>query len=445
MDEDRARFLAEWYGAGEAETSAEQADPAGTGCISSQIPPSRPDGSLAAGDVPRKRRAAVRAAGICFLAVLVIAASALLFSGGSYVPHGGSPDEPEQYADYREYFEHYYENAASSAGEIKLPEAETGTGVTLTLTPRPEGGALDLAGVYERCSSSVVAITSSAGDGRYIWGSGIIMTADGYILTNAHVLEGAVESTVTLWDDREYEARLVGADSASDLAVIKINAVGLPAAEFCADAVSVGEAVAAIGNPLGPELRGTMTDGIISALSRDISYTNHPMTLIQTNVAINEGNSGGPLLNMYGQVVGMTSMKLVSAYARSSIDGIGFAIPVETMKSVADALIAEGRVSGRAALGVTVGPIPADAADYFGIPDGLYVSAVTPGSDAAKKGVVPGDIIVSVDGEHVSEIGELSAIISGKGPGGTVSLDIYRYGGEDVYLDVELMDSAELY
>ena len=290
-----------------------------------------------------------------------------------------------------------------------------------------------------------MAITSSAGDGRYIWGSGIIMTADGYILTNAHVLESAVESTVTLWDDREYEARLVGADSASDLAVIKINAVGLPAAEFCADAVSVGEAVAAIGNPLGPELRGTMTDGIISALSREISYTNHPMTLIQTNVAINEGNSGGPLLNMYGQVVGMTSMKLVSAYARSSIDGIGFAIPVETMKSVADALIAEGRVSGRAALGVTVGPIPADAADYFGIPDGLYVSAVTPGSDAAEKGVVPGDIIVSVDGEHVSEIGELSAIISGKGPGGTVSLDIYRYGGEDVYLDVELMDSAELY
>ena len=208
--------------------------------------------------------------------------------------------------------------------------------------------------MYDRCANSVVAITSYAGDGVYMWGSGIIMTSDGYILTNAHVLEGAAESTVTLWDDREYSASLVGSDSASDIAVIKINAVGLTPAEFCADTVRVGEAVAAIGNPLGPELRGTMTNGIISALSRDISYTNHPMTLIQTNVAINEGNSGGPLLNMYGQVVGMTSMKLVSAYTSSSIDGIGFAIPVDTIKQIADTLIENGRVVGRPALGLSL-------------------------------------------------------------------------------------------
>ena len=205
--------------------------------------------------------------------------------------------------------------------------------------------------------------------------------------------------------------------------------------------MTVGEAVAAIGNPLGPELRGTMTNGIISALSRDISYTNHPMTLIQTNVAINEGNSGGPLLNMYGQVVGITSMKLVSSYAGSSIDGIGFAIPVETIKEVADALIRDGRVLGRPALGVTVGAVPAKAAEYYDIPDGLYVISVNPGSGAEAVGVRRGDIVVSADGEHVSEIGDLAAVIDRKEIGQTVSLELYR-DGEMLYVDVELSESA---
>lgn len=460
MNEDKNRRLAEWYGTGESQNPVGQnREPDGTASFSSQIPPRRPSGSSPTWREPywsencephepdsKRRHTGARIAGVCLLLVLVIAATALLFSGDSigFVKPPASTDAPENYEDYRDYFAHYYDSAASQSAETTLPRAQTGTGVTLETTPRPEDGELDLSGVYDRCANSVVAITSYAGDGVYMWGSGIIMTSDGYILTNAHVLEGAAESTVTLWDDREYSASLVGSDSASDIAVIKINAVGLTPAEFCADTVRVGEAVAAIGNPLGPELRGTMTNGIISALSRDISYTNHPMTLIQTNVAINEGNSGGPLLNMYGQVVGMTSMKLVSAYTSSSIDGIGFAIPVDTIKQIADTLIENGRVVGRPALGITVGTMPGNVAKYYEIPDALFVSAVAPGSDAAAKGVQVGDIIVSADGEHMSETGDLSAVVDAKEVGQTVSLEIYRPEGT-VYINVELMETADLY
>lgn len=184
---------------------------------------------------------------------------------------------------------------------------------------------------------------------------------------------------MTLWDDREFEAKLVGMDGVSDLAVLKIEAEGLSPAEFCSDQVSVGDAVAAIGNPLGAELRGTLTDGIISAISRDISYNNHSMTLLQTNAAINDGNSGGPLINMHGQVVGITNMKMKAANSSATgIEGIGFAIPVSTIKTVVDELISEGVVTGRPAVGITVGQIPDSAASYFEIPEGLYVSAVTP-------------------------------------------------------------------
>lgn len=461
MDEDKSRRLSEWYGTGQDADPAgyETSGPDGAAFNSSQIPPRRSsglspqwrepydtEGEASSENAPKGRKhMGARIAGVCALVIVVIAASALLFSGGGFTLPAAS-DSPGYAEDYREYFSEYYDSTgAASSWESSLPRAETGTGVTVELTPNPGGEALSLSEVYDKCSDSVVAITSLAGEGQYIWGSGIIMTPDGYILTNAHVLEGATESTVTLWDDREYTASLVGVDSASDLAVIKIDVAALPAAEFCSDTVSVGEAVAAIGNPLGPELRGTMTDGIISAISRDITYTGHPMTLIQTNVAINEGNSGGPLLNMYGQVVGMTSMKLVSAYAGSSIDGIGFAIPVDTIKSVADELIASGRVLGRPALGITVGAIPDAAAEHYDIPAGLYVSAMAPGSDAAAKGVVVGDIIVSADGEHVDETSDLSAVVADKEVGQVVSLEIYCYGGEMAYIDVELMENSDLY
>ena len=147
----------------------------------------------------------------------------------------------------------------------------------------------------------------------------------------------------------------------------------------------MGDKVAAIGNPLGETFRMTLTDGIISAIERGISYNGHSMTLLQTNTAINEGNSGGALFNMYGQVIGVTNMKMMSSY--SSIEGIGFAIPSSTVATVVDSLVKYGEVIGRAAIGITVGPVPQNAMSYYSLPEGLYVSAVNENSDAAAKGI----------------------------------------------------------
>ena len=443
MNEDRLSRLAEWYGAGGRASVGPDGGSGGPGPISTPTPPCPPSDSA-----PRRKRrsghAGARAAGLCALLVVIIAATALLFSGDSR--QSAAEGGPGSYGDYRDYFAEYYDvGAEESRPAPEIRRAETGLGVAVPTAARAQEGGYDLSGLYEACSRSVAALTCSDGSGRYSWGSGVIMTEDGYIVTNAHILAGMADCTVTLWDDREYPAALVGSDNASDVAIIKIDCSGLPAAAFCADEVRVGEAVAAIGNPLGPELRGTLTNGIVSGLSREMSYTGHPMDLIQTNVAINEGSSGGALFNMYGQVVGITSMKLVSTYAASNIEGIGFAIPVETIKSVGDSLLENGRVTGHPARGITVGEMPGEAAEDFAITKRLYVTAVAEGSDAEAKGVQVGDILVSADGRHVSETEELSAVIDAKSAGDAVSLELYRYGGDMVYADVTLMESSDIY
>ena len=292
---------------------------------------------------------------------------------------------------------------------------------------------------------AVVGITAMVPDGSgYFWGTGIILTEDGYIVTNTHILDGTDSVTVTLWDDRELEAKLVGADNVSDLAVLKVEAEGLTPAEFCGTAVSVGDAVAALGNPLGEELRGTLTDGIISAINRDVSYNSHSMTLLQTNAAINEGNSGGPLLNMYGQVVGITNMKMMGTSAYSAIEGIGFAIPTSTIQEVVNQLLRNGRVTGRAAIGVTIGPIPEDAAAAYSLPDGLYVVSVAEGSDAAAKGLAEGDVITAIDGQGVTTTAQVGEIIAGLEVGDTITMTVYR-NGETFDVEVALVETSDIY
>lgn len=456
MNEENESRNAQWYdtscGAAHPESQI-QTQPAAAAPHPTQLPPRRSAGEVPAGEGSGKRgHGSLRAVAVCLLAVVLIAATSLAFSGGGeggrvswpQLSTGGEPSF-EDYDDYREFFNGYYENTSGSLGGSSIPRAEAAGELRLEPVPEPETEELTYQEIYEKCSPSVVGITAMVSDMSYYWGTGIVISEDGYIATNAHIIEGAYSATVTLWNDREYEALLVGIDSVSDLAVLKIEAEGLTAAEFCSAQVSVGDSVVAIGNPLGAELRGTMTDGIISAISRDIPYNNHSMTLLQTNAAINDGNSGGPLINMHGQVVGITNMKMKAATSSATaIEGIGFAIPVKTIASVVDELIASGSVSGRPALGVTVGVIPASAAEYFGIPEGLYVIGVADGSDAKTKGIRQGDIIVEVNGDEVYDTEDLSRAISEYDVGTLMTLKIYR-DGETMFVNVELVETSDIY
>ena len=421
-----------------------------------QIPPQRagghpPESGAAPTAAPRRGRAGVRAVAIGLICLVVIAASSLIFTqdrAAEPTPPAEqtAPSQPGGFDDYRDFFDHYYDASNTITGENDIPRAELEPDVRLTTAPVPdETEELTLRELYERCIPSVVGITAMVPDGSgYFWGTGIILTEDGYIVTNTHILDGTDSVTVTLWDDRELEARLVGADNVSDLAVLKVEAEGLTPAEFCGTAVSVGDAVAALGNPLGEELRGTLTDGIISAINRDVSYNSHSMTLLQTNAAINEGNSGGPLLNMYGQVVGITNMKMMGTSAYSAIEGIGFAIPTSTIQEVVNQLLRNGRVTGRAAIGVTIGPIPEDAAAAYSLPDGLYVVSVAEGSDAAAKGLAEGDVITAIDGQGVTTTAQVGEIIAGLEVGDTITMTVYR-NGETFDVEVALVETSDIY
>ena len=421
-----------------------------------QIPPQRAGGhppENGAGQKPAPRgRSSIRAVAVCVICLVVIVASSLIFtqdrSESAVLPTAGAaePSAPGGYDDFREFFDNCYDASNTISGENDIPRAELAPGVTLTTEPVPDPSEeLTLQEIYTNCAPSVVGITATVPDETgYYWGTGIIMTEDGYIVTNTHILDGTSAVTVTLWDDRQFEAKLVGADNVSDISVLKIEAEGLTPAEFCGTAVSVGDRVAALGNPLGEELRGTLTDGIISAINRDVSYNSHSMTLLQTNAAINEGNSGGPLLNMYGQVVGITNMKMMSNSIYSSIEGIGFAIPTSTIQEVVNQLLRNGRVTGRAAIGVTIGPIPQDAAEAYSLPSGLYVVSVAEGSDAAAKGITEGDVLTAIDGQSVTTTAQVGEIIAGLEVGDTITMTIYR-NGETFDVDVALVETSDVY
>ena len=188
------------------------------------------------------------------------------------------------------------------------------------MTLQPAGGsALTLQSVYAKCLPSVVGIHADISRSEYSTGTGVVLTADGYIVTNTHVLDGAKAVTVTTSDGTEYTGKLVGADAVSDIAVLKICLLYTSPSPRDCSSLQVGDDVVSIGNPLGEQLRWTMTNGIISAINRDMVYNGHSMTLLQTNAAINEGNSGGPLINMYGQVIGITNMKALSTGVELSL------------------------------------------------------------------------------------------------------------------------------
>jgi serine protease Do len=266
-------------------------------------------------------------------------------------------------------------------------------------------------------------------------GTGIIMTADGYILTNAHVVEDAVSVTVILNDDdkTEYQATVIGEDSSADIAVLKIQADNLTPAEFGdSDNLVVGDYAYAIGNPLGFELSNTFTPGIISGLDRTVTINDNEMTLIQTSAAINSGNSGGPLVNSKGQVIGIVSSKISSSYSSSSasVEGLGFAIPITSAKTIIDDLVTYGYVTGRPQLGITAETIDDTMARYYNVPVGVYVRFMDSNGAAAEAGLQVGDIITGINGETISSSTELSTELKKYNAGDTIQVNYYRNGSE---------------
>ena len=344
-------------------------------------------------------------------------------------------------------------DAPQTGAPASKPEsgAYVGSGTKLNIVSAPqssdttfsdEEGALCLQDIYSRVIDSVVSISSMTSSGTSS-GTGIIMSSDGYVITNHHVISGALVISVLTNDNREFEAALVGSDEMSDLAVLKIDARGLQATEFGdSSKLRVGDSVVAIGDPLGVQLRGTMTNGIISAINRDLTVGDRTMTLIQTNAALNNGNSGGPLINCYGQVIGINTVKMSSYYAASaSVEGLGFAIPISVAKPIIDELIENGYVAGRPAIGISGDSLPTYYRAYYRLPDGVYVTSVNDGSDAKAKGIREGDIVTAINGKSISSIDDLNTIKNQYAAGDEVTLTIYRSGAY-YEVTVTLVDQA---
>ncbi len=267
-------------------------------------------------------------------------------------------------------------------------------------------------------------------------GSGIILTSDGYIVTNNHVIDGADEITVVLSDGKSYKATLTGADSRTDLAVLKVDGNNLPYATLGnSSELQVGELAVAIGNPLGEELAGTVTGGYISALNRSIMVDDKKFNLIQTDAAINPGNSGGALVNNYGEVIGINSVKMSS----EGVEGIGFAIPIDEAKPIIEDLKTSGYVTGRPVIGIAGRDVTEQDSKYYNIPVGIYVYQVSKYSAAEQAGIQAGDVITKFNGEEVKTSDELNDKKEKFKVGDTVTLTIVR-NGETKSVDVKLTE-----
>ncbi len=296
------------------------------------------------------------------------------------------------------------------------------------------GKLMTPAEVYAANVNSTVGITTSVTTNFWGFqttsaasGSGFILTGDGYVLTNYHVIESSNSISVTLYDGKSYDAVLIGYDESSDIAVLKIDAEGLtPVVLGDSDNLNVGDSVVAIGNPLG-ELTFSLTSGAVSALNREITLSNSvTMNLIQTDCAINSGNSGGALFNLYGEVIGITNAKYSGSGSGASIDNIGFAIPINHVRGIVESIIENGYVA-KPYIGVTVSDVSEETMSY-GLPAGAAVRVVSEDSPAEKAGLQVNDIITAVNGKEISGRTGLSEAVSAASVGDTLTLTVYRQG-----------------
>ena len=308
----------------------------------------------------------------------------------------------------------------------------------------PEGGGMSLQDIYTLNIPSVVSITCQ-GSRSASSGTGVVLSVDGYIVTNAHVVENAHTYTVQLTDDRTFSARLVGCDDISDLAVLRIDCTDLTPAQFGdSSTLRVGDTVVAIGDPLGAAFRGTYTDGIVSAINRDVDMNGRTMTLIQTNAALNSGNSGGPLINCYGQVIGINTMKIGTFTDDAGVEGLGFAIPSTQVKEIVDQIVAQGYVSGRPSIGFTGEALSTFYQHYYRMPAGLYITEVEPGSDAAKKGIQEGDMLLYLGDTRVTSTQDLKTALYDSEAGDVVEVIVYR-NGQQYKLELTLSEDVPNY
>lgn len=400
---------------GEAAQAAPQAEPNSGSDGGAVPPPEGPRYQAAQGSPkqpPKKRRR--KNSNIARSAVALVLAAAMGFVGGfvgARVGNTGGKVVIQQVAP----------SSTSSSDSGSASAVNTASGMTT-------------AQVSEMVSPSVVVITTEqVVYSQWSWygqnqvesgaGSGVVISSDGYILTCAHVVSGASNITVTI-GDTDYPATVVGEDDTSDVAVLKIDATDLtPATVGNSDSLAVGESVLAVGNPLG-ELGGTVTDGIISALDREVTVEGKNMTLLQTSAAVSPGNSGGGLFNEKGELVGIVNAKS----GGDNVEGIGFAVPINTAMEVAEQLIANGYVSGRPAMGIQVIAITdLQTAMQAGVSQlGVYVQSVDPGSAAEQAGLQVGDLFVSVDGTAVSTTSDVTAVLDEHQVGDVIEVQVVR-------------------
>ena len=382
---------------------------------------------------PPRRRKGLKIFLFCMLGLIVLSgAITALWYGGVF-------DRYTSYDDGR--FEHrgepnYYDNS-DDHGETTIKRLPNTDKVKLRYS-ETHGKELSIQEIYQKVNPSTVTVLTGMSDGSAMVGTGVIFTEDGYILTNAHVIAGGSECYVVLDTGENHRARLLGLDEEKDLAVIKISAKGLPAAEFGdSDALTVGDPVYAIGNPLGVELRGTLTDGIVSAINRDVYVDGVTMTLIQTNAALNNGNSGGPLINVYGQVVGINTMKMGSS-STTSVEGLGFAIPIASTAYMINDLIAYGEIHGEVMIGVSVQTVPVtlDSGETA-----LLIMDVTPGGPGDEAGLREGDLLLKADGEALTKSADLLRIRRRHDAGDSLALT-YERNGKRSTVNVILREST---
>lgn len=365
---------------------------------------------------------------------------------GWTLPGGGGENRPGHRDDgtppppSRDGEDSYYWDSELSDEEITIPSYPAGGTVRLSLVNTEGLPVLTPEEIYNRVAPSTVTVLGVQTSMYGSVGTGIIFSEDGYILTNCHVIAGCRSCSVLITGEygvnEEYDAKVVGYDVDRDLAVLKISGRDLPAAEFgVSDELRMGEPAYAIGNPLGMELHNTMTSGSISAINRDVDVDGVVMTLIQTDAALNSGNSGGPLINQYGQVIGVNTIKMMSEY--DTIEGLGFAIPSSLALRWVNELIQFGQLQPQPVLGVTIDRIPDT------LPDGtpaLRIESVTPGLSGDAAGLQAGDYLVSFNGQSVSSTEQVLAIRRDLYVGDEVPLRIYR-GRE--YLDLVMTMMAE--